>query len=1562
MRAHLQAVAFASLLLISGASPATPATLEREFQYDARRFSLVQKGVETQVEMTGAAPEIIPGHPDLPMLSEMVELPAGERVVSVEVVSLATAVLSPVARVPTAARAKPGLGPIERTEPDPAIYGRAGFPPPSAQVELGYQGWMRGRHLASLRVNPVRWDAASGRLERIERLTVRLHLEPHVDTDVVPRERIVPEWEDVGSPLAARPDAGPASDRFAQPFKPTQVPSVLGSPVAYVIVTTDALAAEFQRLADWKTRSGVPAVVRTLSFVRQEYPFGTDDADRIRQFIRDAYGRWGTKWVLLGGDTEVVPHRNIFTTFYNGETIPCELYFSCLDGNWNADGDEIYGEGYFNAFTPGDACDLLPEVYVGRAPVANVTDAQRFVDKNFQYTRTPVGDYEHQLMFFAEVLFPQSWQPGQAIQRDGAEFAEEVLPSLDPNPHLRFLRLYQNYLDPRWRPGSLEEMKAVVLDSLDAGYNMAIHIGHGYRNVMSVGDDTIENADAIALTNGNRLSNIYAIDCTSSAIDFPCLAEAFINAPNGGCVTSIGSTRVDFPDYGRLFQAEYFRLMFEDSVTAVGEAQAKQKLPFVASSAGDNIWRWTTTTLVMLGDPELRQWTATPRTLAVTHPPSYALSDTSMLVNVQTGGLPLAGAKVTLYKPGDDYRSVTTNGAGNALLEFRPGTTGTFYLTVTSFDCRPSQETLTVGPAAAAALADLAPIINDALGNANGQLDAGEVVDLQIPIINRGGTTATAVNGALSTSDGLVTILDADVTYGTLAPGASSNGTGAFRISLPYLFVDQREIPIKIDLVAGGGLHDVVRLELTVRSPDPRHLAHTITDSPGDGDGVPEAGETVTMLVKLRNLGTGTATGVTAKLRNYDGLATVSDSTASFGTLSPGQETQGDALVYSVGNTSAKLELRISNNYGLLSTQIIDLVRPLTPIGLVAYGSQSSVSLTWTHATAPDLAGYNLYRSLALGGPYAKITSVPTDRTSYYRDEGLAPLTRYYYKVASVDSSGNESPQSGTTDTSTNPPHHDLFPVEMRRETPAPVAIDHVYQSSMLDLVAGADVLWAWHADGTAPIDADGAAVSHGDFNIPEEGSYYAAGASLARLDGVNWSIIGPAWNSETVTVFDKLGNVRTGWPFVTDAPVWSGVAVGDLDNDGLEELVFASNGNHFYVLRSNGTEWINGDNDPGTAGVFKVLGSSYNYGTPALADLDGNGELDIVYAGFEGKLFAWRPNGTSLPGFPGNIGLGTTGSVAIGYLDGPGDTQLEIVATSANDSLYVFKSDGGRRPGFPIGIRLAGTSKNPSPALADMDLDGYVDIVVAGTDGKIYVYNRNGVGNPNFVNVRYSAITDGNATESSPVVADISGDGLPDVVMGDENGVLNGISGTGQLLPGFPIQLGGELRGTPVVCDCDGDGLSEIAVSAWDKKTYLWDYDFQFSPGVDPPWPQFHHDARRTGLTLSPVFLDVSPSVLPGPAVSVELSRPEPNPARASTRIHWTVPASHAGADLDLSVYDLAGRRLTTLTSGRAKEGRFALDWDLRAEGQGRVGSGIYFLRFRLGATTTSRKLVVMP
>jgi hypothetical protein len=617
-----------------------------------------------------------------------------------------------------------------------------------------------------------------------------------------------------------------------------------------------------------------------------------------------------------------------------------------------------------------------------------------------------------------------------------------------------------------------------------------------------------------------------------------------------------------------------------------------------------------------------------------------------------------------------------------------------------------------------------------------------------------------------------------------------------------------------------------------------------------------------------------------------------------------------------------------------------------------------------------DLLGYNCYRSSAQNGPFTRVNPVPTDRIAAFTDPGLAPLTRYYYKVAAVDSSGNESALSPAASVSTNPPLHTVFPVPMGRETPSSVAVDHVYSGYPVNIVAGADVLYMLHPDGQAPVDADQGGASHGDFT--RRGYYYAAGPSIADLDGGDPEIIGLSWgthpdpgqlgDSMMVAVFDKFGQMKPGWPRPTLNSVWSSAAAGDVDGDSVKEIVFGSNGNKIYAFHADGTELIDGDADSATVGVFRTVGSNYNFSTPALADLDGDQVNEIIYGSFDGYLYVWKADTTSLPGFPVYLGGPITSSPAVGYLDGLSDTELDIVVTSNSESLFVIRPDGSLRPGFPRWLRVAGTSKAPSPALADMNGDGYLDIVVATTNGFILVYNRNGSSFFPWSGIRFSSLG-GSASESSPVVADINGDGKPDVVIGDENSTLAAVSGaTGTMLPGFPITLNGEVRGAAALCDCDGDGLSEIVLSGWDRNLYMWDYDFPFSPGATPPWPQFHHDAARTGLASNPVFVGVGDPVPPrGAPVTLELSAPSPNPARGSVQAIYTVPASSAGAPFEVTVFDVTGRRVRNLERGVARAGRFTATWNLRTADGTPVGEGLYFLRVTLGSLVQSRKVAVV-
>jgi flagellar hook assembly protein FlgD len=96
-------------------------------------------------------------------------------------------------------------------------------------------------------------------------------------------------------------------------------------------------------------------------------------------------------------------------------------------------------------------------------------------------------------------------------------------------------------------------------------------------------------------------------------------------------------------------------------------------------------------------------------------------------------------------------------------------------------------------------------------------------------------------------------------------------------------------------------------------------------------------------------------------------------------------------------------------------------------------------------------------------------------------------------------------------------------------------------------------------------------------------------------------------------------------------------------------------------------------------------------------------------------------------------------------------------------------------------------------------------------------------------------------------------------------------------------------------------------------------------------------------------------------PVRAIELAAPTPNPAPTASRIAWGVPAEKNGASVDLSVFDLSGRRVRTLEHGSARAGRHSSAWDLRDARGARVDAGVFFVRLELGGQARSQKLIVV-
>jgi hypothetical protein len=236
---------------------------------------------------------------------------------------------------------------------------------------------------------------------------------------------------------------------------------------------------------------------------------------------------------------------------------------------------------------------------------------------------------------------------------------------------------------------------------------------------------------------------------------------------------------------------------------------------------------------------------------------------------------------------------------------------------------------------------------------------------------------------------------------------------------------------------------------------------------------------------------------------------------------------------------------------------------------------------------------------------------------------------------------------------------------------------------------------------------------------------------------------------------------------------------------------------------------------------------------SPVLADLDDDGRDEVIVVTHSGELWAWRADGwlEFLSVGPNGTGFGPTYSAAsVGDVDGDG--RPEVVWATIWD-VYAHRSDGSVLPGFPIHTQTSQADFRSPPTLADLDGDGRLDIVltmqgtVAGGHGRVLAYRVVG-GGPAML-PGWPQETDHTSLYHSASVADVDGDGGPDVVVasldrvyawhGDGTPLASGLHRAPLAAPivgGTTNGAGGSAStAQPALADIDGDGGLEVMVGS---------------------------------------------------------------------------------------------------------------------------------------------------
>ncbi len=585
-----------TMLLIFVVLPAIPiqagqVTVEYSFEYPQMTTTVIDNITYDRIILTGAPNSGLAGQPALPARGAQILIPYGAGVSSIQIIAEDKILIGDGYRIepvgtPFPLSANPGT--LVPPKPDEAIYS-SGQPFPATRYDnMGTQKF-RGYEILVLKLKPTEYIPDAGELYYYPKLTVVVNTAEGGKS--APLFRGLPRDE---IEVLRKIDNAETVASYSSAAK-------MGGDAVYdlLMIVDPTLTTFFQPLKDYHDTTGILTDMVTTDDI------GSNDPESLRDYIRNRYLTDGIEYVLIGGDDDIFPAIDLYVDAWEGSEyfdtdMPGDLYYGCLDGTYNYDGDDRWGEP-----TDGEGggdVDLVAEVYVGRASVGSAPEAYNFVIKTMAYLTCDDPYLNNVLMVGEHLTFG-------GLGEYGGYSSDELIDFSDahgyttygiPSKAYNLEKLYDlTYPGNDW-PAS--ELYGAVND----GTHIINHYGHCNTSWAL----KLSSTDALNYFSNYDYCFIYSQGCYAGNFDgAECWAEYATIKDDQGAFAVVMNARYGWGDWHTDGPSQRFNREFWDAVYNPAEATPEMGRAN-QDSKEDNIYRidescmrWCTYQLTLFGDP-----------------------------------------------------------------------------------------------------------------------------------------------------------------------------------------------------------------------------------------------------------------------------------------------------------------------------------------------------------------------------------------------------------------------------------------------------------------------------------------------------------------------------------------------------------------------------------------------------------------------------------------------------------------------------------------------------------------------------------------------------------------------------------------------------------------------------------------------------------------------------------------------------------------------------------------------------------------------------------------------